>query len=95
MCHIISIKEAHHQHGGGVQYGGGYAVQIRHIISMDEGVQYKTTKTAQGVDGGCSYLGQMILYKHCYYSLDSILLWLYPDVAEIPLGCQYDYSLIP
>ena len=47
----------------GVQYEGGTpsirsgcAVQISHIISTDEGVHYRTTKTAQGVVG--TYLGK-------------------------------------
>ena len=42
----------------GVQYGGGCAVRMYHTISTVEGVQSRTTKTAQGVNvvGGCIYL---------------------------------------
>ena len=43
MC---SAKEAYNQ------YGHECAALISHIISMDEGVEYGTTKTTQGV-GGC------------------------------------------
>ena len=49
MCHTISIEE------GNRQYGEGYAVWTCHI-NIEEGVQYRTTKTAQGVVGGCIYL---------------------------------------
>ena len=52
MCHTISMEEAHHQ------YGGGYAVWTCHIINIEEGVQYRTTKIAQGVVDGCIYLGK-------------------------------------
>ena len=31
---------------------------ISYIISMDEGVQYRTTKTAQGTVGGCIEVGE-------------------------------------
>ena len=44
-CHTIKKDLSHHQ------YIGGYAVRISHIISMDEGVQHRTTETAQGVGG--------------------------------------------
>ena len=61
--HTISTEEARHQYGHGCavqwrvcstdlshhQYGGGCAVRISHIISTDEGVQYWTAKTAQGL----------------------------------------------
>ena len=41
------------------QYSGGHAVWTCHIINTEEGVQYMTTKTAQGVVvGGCIYLGK-------------------------------------
>ena len=50
MCHTNSTEEVHHQ------YSGGYAVWISHIINTEEGVQYMTTKTAQGVVGGCFYM---------------------------------------
>ena len=50
MCHTISMEETHHQ------YNGGYAVQICHIISKEEGVHYGTSKTTQGVVGGCIFL---------------------------------------
>ena len=68
------------------QYGAGCEVQIKHIMSTDEGVQNRTTKIAQGVVGDCIYLGK-IFYRQYYYNLDLILPWLYLDVAEIPLGC--------
>ena len=58
-------------------------------------MKYRTTKTTQGVVGGCVYLGKKILYRQPYYNLDFILQWLYPDVAEITLGCKYDYICIP
>ena len=50
-------------------------------------MQHKTTKTAQGVVGDCIYLGKMIFYRQSYHNQDFILLWLYPDVAKILLGC--------
>ena len=65
---------------------GGYAVWICHIINTEEGVQYMATKTAQGVVGGCIYLEKLIFYRQSYHNPDFILLWLNPDVAEIPLG---------
>ena len=36
----------------------GHAVWTCHIISTEELVQYMATKTAQGVVGGCIYLGK-------------------------------------
>ena len=46
---ILSTDVSCHQYGGGHhQYGGGYAVWTCHIINIEEGVQYRTTKTAQG-----------------------------------------------
>ena len=54
MCHTISMEKAHHQ------YGGGYAVWTCCIIDIEGSVQYRTTKTAQRVVGGCIYLGKMI-----------------------------------
>ena len=78
MCHTISMEEAHHQNGG------GYAVGTCHIINTEDSVQYRAAKTAQGVVGGCIYLGNMIFYRQFYHSPDLILLWLNPDVAEIP-----------
>ena len=106
---IVNTDEAHRQHGGGCgvrcrvcstdlshyQYGQRCAVRMSHIISTDKGVQYRTTETAQGAIGGCIYLGKMIIYRQSYYNLDFILPWLDPYVAEIPLGCQYDYIWIP
>ena len=44
--------EVHHQ------YSGGHAVQICHIINTEKGVQYMDADTAQGVVGGCFYLGK-------------------------------------
>ena len=55
MCHTISREEARHQ------YDGGYTVWTCHIINIEESVQYRTTKTAQGVVGGCIYLENDIL----------------------------------
>ena len=61
---------------------------------MDEDVQYRTTKAAQGEVDGCIYLGQMVFYRQCYYNLDFIPPWLYQDVTEIPLW-YFDYIWIP
>ena len=44
------MEDLHHQ------YGGRYAVCTYHIINLEEDIQYKTCKTAQGVVGGCIYL---------------------------------------
>ena len=52
MCHTISVEEVHYQ------YSGRHAVWTCYIINTEEGVQYMTTKTAQGVVGGCIYLGK-------------------------------------
>ena len=52
MCHTISMEEVHYQ------YSGAHAVWTCHIINTEEGVQYIATKTAQGVAGGCIYLGE-------------------------------------
>ena len=49
---VYSTALSHHQ------CFGGYGLQISHIISGDNGVQYRTTETAQGVRGGCIYLGK-------------------------------------
>ena len=49
--HIISTVK-------GVKYGGGYATRTCHIVSTEEGVQCRTTKTAQGVVGSRIYLGK-------------------------------------
>ena len=48
----IIADEAH------LRYRQGCPVPICHTISMDEGAQYRITKTAQGVVGGCIYLGE-------------------------------------
>ena len=81
MCHTISMEKAHHQ------YGGGYAVWTCHI-NTEEGVQYRTTKTAQGLVGSWQFVwGNDIL--------QTILLEprFHPTVvesrcqAEIPLRC--------
>ena len=56
---IFSTDLSHHQYGGGassVQWRA--SVWTYHIISTEEGVQYMATKTAQGVVGGCIYLGK-------------------------------------
>ena len=55
------------------QCAGGYAIWTCHINNTEEGVQYRTTK--------------MIFYRQFYCNPDFILLWLNPDVAEIPSGC--------
>ena len=52
MCHTISMEEAHHQ------YSGGHTVLTYPIINTEEVVQYMATDTAQGVVGGCIYLGK-------------------------------------
>ena len=39
-----------------MQYGGWCAVRIRQIIRKNKGVQDRTTKTAKGIVGGCTYL---------------------------------------
>ena len=49
---VCSTDLSHHQ------YSGGSATWISYIISIDEGVQYRTTKTTQGAVGGCVYLGE-------------------------------------
>ena len=49
---IFSTDVSHHQ------YSGGHAVWTCHIDNTEEGVQYMATKTAQGVVGGCIYLGK-------------------------------------
>ena len=43
LMRMCSTEEAHHQHGR------GYVVQICHMISTDEDMHYRTTKTVQGV----------------------------------------------
>ena len=47
----VSHEEVHHQ------YSGGHAIWTCHMINTEEAVQYMATKTAQGVVGGCIYLG--------------------------------------
>ena len=61
--------------------GGECGVWISHIISTDKGVQYRTTKTAQGLGGGLwlSLSGKIIFYRQSYLNLNFILLWLYPE----------------
>ena len=51
MCHTISMEANH-------QYSGGHAAWTCHIINTEEVVQYMATNTAQGVVGGCIYLGK-------------------------------------
>ena len=48
--HTISTEKVH------LQCRQGCGIRISYIISMDEGVQCKTTKTAYWVVGGCIYL---------------------------------------
>ena len=50
---IFSTDVSHHQYGGGES-----SVQWRACSMTEEGVQYMATKTAQGVVGGCIYLGK-------------------------------------
>ena len=50
-------------------------------------MQYRTTKTAQGVVDAYIDLVKIIFYKKFCYNPDFILLWLNPDAAEILLGC--------
>ena len=53
---IFSTDVSHHQYGGdasSVQW-----LWTCHIISTGEGVQYMATDTAEGVVGGCIYLGK-------------------------------------
>ena len=76
------------------QYGGCTSSAWWSECSIDlshhqygEGLQYRTTKSVQGVVGGCIYLGKMIFYRQSCCSPDFILLWLNPDVAETVLGC--------
>ena len=40
------------------QQSGGHAVWTCHMINTEEVVQYMATNTAQGVVGGCIYLGK-------------------------------------
>ena len=61
------------------QYGGEYAGWTCHIISTEESVQYRTIKTAQGVDGGLIYLGKQYFTDNP----DFILLWLNPDAFRM------------
>ena len=99
---ILSTDVSHHQYVGGTSsvwwrvcrmdlwhhhYGGRYAVWICHILNTKESMQYRTTKTAQGIVGGYIYLGKIIFYRQSCYNPEFVLLWLNPDVAEIPLGC--------
>ena len=51
MCHTISMEVNH-------QYSGGHAIWTCCIINTEKGVQYMDTDTAQGVVGGCIYLGK-------------------------------------
>ena len=66
------------------QCGGGCAVWINHICT-DKGVQCRTTKTDQRLL--VVVFEKMIFQRQSSYNLDFILLWLYPDVPEIPLAC--------
>ena len=48
--HTVSTEKAH------LQCRKRFTMQISYIVGMDEGVQYRATKTAQGVIGGFIYL---------------------------------------
>ena len=50
------MEEAHHQ------YCGGYELWTCHTINIEEGVQYRTPKTAPEVVGGI-YQAKMIFYR--------------------------------
>ena len=56
---VFNTDVSHSSYGGGassVQWR--HAVWTCHIFSTEEGEQYMATKTAQGVVGGCIYLGK-------------------------------------
>ena len=82
---ISSTDVSHHQYGGAPSSVWWrvfrYAVWTCHIINTEESVQYRTTKTAQGVPGGCTHLRKMIFYRQSYYNPHFIPLWLNPDVG--------------
>ena len=68
---IFNTVVSHHQYGGGTS-SVQYTVWTCHIINTEEGVQYMTTITAQGVIGGLYLSGKMIFYKQ--YNPDFVLL---------------------
>ena len=85
--HIFSASEVYSTDRSDHQYCGGYAKWISYIVSMDESVRYRTTKTAQG---GCWWfylIGRMIFYRQSNSDLDFVVLLLYSDLDEIPLVC--------
>ena len=56
---IFGTDVSHHQYGGGESSVQWRACSMTcHIINTADGVQYMATKTAQGVVGGCIYLGK-------------------------------------
>ena len=57
-------------------------------------MQYKTTKTTQGVVGSYIYLVKILFYSQSCYNSGLILQWLNPDAVETPLGCYNDYIWI-
>ena len=92
ICHTIITEKAH------LQYGCRCAVQRRHTISTGVSVQYgygtlsvytqvcstELPKLLRGVFVVVSIWENDLLEK-TYFFLDFILLWLYPDVADILL----------
>ena len=97
MQYRSGTKEVHHQHGR------RYAVWIchtfsaeRHSFSTDARVQYKSVKSLVRMrvcSTGLPKLLKGLLVvvftseNDILQNLDFILLWLYPDVAEIPVAC--------
>ena len=79
---IFSTEEAHHQYGGGLQYGPATSSVRSRVCSTG-------LPKLLRVVGDCMYLGKMIFYKQSYYNIDFVPLRLSPDVAETHLGC-YD-----
>ena len=74
ISHSISSKDARYQNGG------GSAVQIRHIISMVTGMQYRTTKTIQSL----SVVG--LIWENNIYRLS-----VSTKVCSIMISKNYDY----
>ena len=77
----MSTEEAYHQCSGGyavqtcliistdvlhLQYGRECEVQTCHVISTGEAVQYRNTKTAQGVADDYIYLEKNDIYRQYY-----------------------------
>ena len=56
---IFSTDVSHHQYGEGESLVQWRACSVDcDIINTEEGVQYMATKAAQGIVGGCIYLGE-------------------------------------